>query len=184
MHAIVTGASSGIGEAIAKALAGEGYDLTLIARRESELRRVAHEIGQAVATHIETQDLAETGHLHAIVERAESKLGPIDILVNNAGYEIVGRSTGVSDADVERITRVNYLAPCALTRAVAQGMCARGHRRERGFRGCLRAAAAAYLLQCFQSSAGCLLRLHPGRVSQERRTRGDGLSGRGQDCHD
>ncbi len=125
-HALVTGASSGIGEAVVKALASEGHSVTLIARRETELRRVAKEIGPSVGSNAMAYDLGDTFGIAELVRRAEAKLGPVDVLVNNAGFELVGRSNEIALEQIERIMRINFLASCAMTQAVVPGMIQRG----------------------------------------------------------
>jgi short-subunit dehydrogenase len=122
MHAFVTGASSGIGEAIARELAAAGYDLTLVARREAELDRVARELAVRVDVMVRPFDVAAVTELEALVAGVVTDRGPIDVLVNNAGYELIGWSKDVDIDAVAQITRVNYLAPCALMRAVIPGM--------------------------------------------------------------
>ena len=125
-HALVTGASSGIGEAVAKALASEGHNVTLVARRETELRRVAKEIGPSVDSNAMAYDIGDTSGIAELVRRAEAKLGPIDVLVNNAGFELVGRSNEIALEQIEEIMRINFLASCAMTQAVVHGMIERG----------------------------------------------------------
>ena len=125
MHALVTGASSGIGEAIARALAGAGYDLTLIARRQAELERLKAEVaGRRVE--VMAADLGQLDTIDGLVERARASLGPSDVLVNNAGVQIVARTEDVGLAESERLLSLNVLAPFRLTRAVLPDMLARG----------------------------------------------------------
>lgn len=127
MHVLVTGASSGIGEAISRAFASDGFDVTLVARRRPEIERIAREIGEGVVTHTITRDLSELDGIEDLVREAEQKLGPIDVLVNNAGFCIVNRTDCVEVADSERLLRVNLLAPLRLTRAVLPAMVGRGN---------------------------------------------------------
>ena len=125
MHALVTGASSGIGEAIARALAAAGHDVTLVARRQNELERVAATIAGAKAE-ILAADLGDLDGLATVVSRAEAKLGPIDILVNNAGSQIVAPTEDVPATEGERLLTLNVFAVFRLTRLVLPGMLARG----------------------------------------------------------
>src|SRR5687768_12618657 len=106
MHALVTGASSGIGEAIALALGAAGHDLTLVARRRAELDRVAAAI-QGVRVEKLAVDLADLDNLGAVIERATAALGPIDVLVNNAGSQIVAPTEDVAVEDGEKLLRLN-----------------------------------------------------------------------------
>src|SRR5215208_6867684 len=97
--AIVTGASSGIGEATALALAAEGCAVALGARREDRLedlaRRIGSDGGRAVAIHA---DVADESSARAFVEGTRDHLGRLDVLVNNAGVMLLGPVDG---ADTE-----------------------------------------------------------------------------------
>lgn len=126
MHALVTGASSGIGEALVRAFGHAGYDVTLVARREAELARVAASLPAPVRHRVITADVTELDRLEAIVAEAEDALGPIDVLVNNAGLQIVGPTIDVDPKDGERLFTVNVLAPFRLTRAALARMIPRG----------------------------------------------------------
>src|SRR5687767_8802829 len=105
MHALVTGASSGIGEAIARALGAAGHDLTLVARRQAELERVAGGITGVKVERV-AADLGDLENLGAIVERATAALGAIDVLVNNAGAQIVAPTEDVAAEDGEKLLRL------------------------------------------------------------------------------
>lgn len=115
--ALVTGASRGIGEHCARALAGRGARVALAARDLSSLEALAEELGNgAVAMEI---DLMEPGAGIELAERAIEELGGVDILVNNAGVgELPGNDIGV--------LQLNYVAPLDTTNVVARNM------RERG----------------------------------------------------
>jgi short-subunit dehydrogenase len=124
MHALITGASSGIGEALARAFAEAGYQLTLVARRQTELERVIGTLDGRRAQALPA-DLATLDGIEALVERAVAGLGPVDVLVNNAGTQIVGPTEDVPLADGERLITLNVLAPFRLTRLVLPAMLAR-----------------------------------------------------------
>lgn len=120
MHVAITGASAGIGEAIARRFAAEGASLTLVARRRQRLVALSEELD--VACFVRPCDLADLQHATDWVEPAQEALGPIDVLVNNAGIQVVGPT---ADIDVERgehSLRVNVMAPMRLTRAVLPSM--------------------------------------------------------------
>lgn len=108
---IITGASAGIGEALALALARQGAHLTLAARNAAELQRVAHQCvdadGSAIAVPTDVGDAESCRHL---IERAVQQFGGVDILVNNAGISMWARFEEISDLSVfDRIMRINYL---------------------------------------------------------------------------
>ncbi|WP_135533906.1 SDR family oxidoreductase [Halostella pelagica] len=121
--AIVTGASSGIGEATARALAREGCAVALVARREDRLEEIADEIENGRALVVPT-DVADEDEVTAMVEETRDAFGSVDILVNNAG---VLRSDPVADADradFRRQVRVNLLGVMNTTHAALPAMLA------------------------------------------------------------
>jgi short-subunit dehydrogenase len=123
MHVLITGASSGIGEALAIAWSRRGASVTLCARRKSELQRVANQLSHA---HIEVCDLAQLDNLANLVASAEASLGPVDVLVNNAGMEKVAPTLEIDLQLSEKLMTLNLFAPLRLTRAVLPGMLDRG----------------------------------------------------------
>jgi short-subunit dehydrogenase len=125
-RALVTGASAGIGEAFARALAARHHDLVLVARRRDRLEALAKELAERhrVSTSIEAVDLVEEAELAALA--AAITPDPPDLLVNNAGFGTFGRFTELeTERELEEI-RLNVLALVQLTRAVLPGMLARG----------------------------------------------------------
>ena len=120
----ITGASSGIGEALAKAFATEGAAVILSGRRVAELDRVAGEIdGQSLVLPFEATDYDA---LPGIVDRARQWRGSIDMLINNAG--ISQRSLGLdTQFDVyRRLMEIDFFAPLRLTQLVLPAMVERG----------------------------------------------------------
>ncbi|MCY1046347.1 SDR family oxidoreductase [Corallococcus sp. bb12-1] len=108
---IVTGASSGIGEALAVALAARGANVTLAARDGAALERVKARCeaagGKALAV---PTDVGEPEACQRLVERAVSEFGGVDVLVNNAGITMHARFEDVKDLGLfERLMRINYL---------------------------------------------------------------------------
>jgi short-subunit dehydrogenase len=120
MHVVITGASSGIGAALARELAKAGHSLTLVARRESLLKDLAKTLG--VKTHVVAKDLGEVATAADWIGGAEDALGPIDVLINNAGVQIVAPTTHVDPRDGERLLEVDLFAPMRLTQAVLPKM--------------------------------------------------------------
>lgn len=126
--AVVTGASSGIGEGLAKMLARHGVTVALAARREQQLRRVADEIraGRGMALVVPT-DVGRDGDLRNLLQRVARELGTIDVLVNAAG---VAAYQPIHELDVtlwDLQLRVNLRAPAVLCAAVLPAMRARRH---------------------------------------------------------
>lgn len=128
--AIVTGASRGIGVALAEALASEGMHVSISARSAGELHAVRDRLEAGGARAIATVgDISDADHRRQLVERTAAELGPIDLLVNNAGIEDT-RRYHTSDPDtIERLINVNLLAAMQLTRQVLPQMLERrrGH---------------------------------------------------------
>lgn len=124
--AVVTGASSGIGRALALRLAREGTHVGLVARRRDRLQEVAAEIetagGRASVLPCDVGDREQT---LACAVRAMATLGRVDILVNNAGYGHHRRFLEWDLDDMERMMRVNYLGALYWTKALLPHMAAR-----------------------------------------------------------
>ncbi len=123
--ALVTGASSGIGRALAKALAKAGVVLAISARRKQALDTLADEIEKAGGKRpiVLTADLSKRGEAQLLGERAAAALGRVDVLVNNAGVGIGGAQHVVGDDDMAReLFETNYWAALALTRALVPAM--------------------------------------------------------------
>lgn len=117
--ALVTGASGGIGAAIARALHGQGATVILAGRREAPLGELERELG-ARAHHL-VGDLVETAAAEELVSRAEA-IAPVDILVNNAGITRDGLAMRMKDADWEVVIETNLSSVFRLSRAVMKGM--------------------------------------------------------------
>lgn len=120
MHVVVTGASSGIGEAIARAFAQRGASLTLVARRLELLEAIAADLD--TPCHLVTHDLSEPEHATTWLSGAIEALGEVDVLVNNAGMQIIGPAEDQGADAGERLLRLNLLTPLRLTAAVLPKM--------------------------------------------------------------
>jgi NADP-dependent 3-hydroxy acid dehydrogenase YdfG len=108
--ALVTGASSGIGQATARALAAQGATVALVARRADRLEGLGREIAEAggAALPIEA-DVSEREQAEAAVARAAGELGRLDVLVNNAGVMLLGPIEGAPVEEWEQMVEVNLL---------------------------------------------------------------------------
>jgi short-subunit dehydrogenase len=124
--AMVTGASSGIGEAFAERLADEGWDLVLVARRRDRLEEVAARVTGAhgVSARVVVADLADQDQLEAVC--AEAAALPLDMLVNNAALAHYMPFTTLPAGEARELVQLNVLAPVLLTHAVIAGMVERG----------------------------------------------------------
>jgi 3-oxoacyl-[acyl-carrier protein] reductase len=117
--ALVTGASGGIGEAIARALHGAGATVVLSGTRLDALEALRGALGERA--HVAAANLAEPDAADALVARAEA-IGPVDILVNNAGLTRDGLALRMKDADWQQVIDVDLSAPFRLARAALKGM--------------------------------------------------------------
>ena len=118
--ALVTGATSGIGEAVARALHAQGAIVAITGRREAELARVAGELGDRA--HLFPADLSDPEAPGRLVEAVEAAAGRLDILVNNAGFTRDMLALRMGDADWAAVLEVDLNAPFRLARAALRGM--------------------------------------------------------------
>jgi NAD(P)-dependent dehydrogenase (short-subunit alcohol dehydrogenase family) len=124
---IVTGATSGLGRAVALRLAAAGANVALLGRTQRDLDNVSNEIeAKGVRALPVRVDLAFAARLAEIVDRAVRELGKLSVLVNAAGTDVPGSAGSLSLEQWERVLAVNLTAPFILTRA------AMPHMRERG----------------------------------------------------
>jgi dehydrogenase/reductase SDR family protein 4 len=123
--AIVTGASRGIGRAIAEAFAREGGRVVICGRKEETLEQVASEIGPSVkpvACHV-----GRAEEIERLVAFTTREFGPADILVNNAATNIsFGPCLEIDEAQFDKMIEINLKSAFRLVRAIAPGMCNRG----------------------------------------------------------
>jgi short-subunit dehydrogenase len=116
--AVVTGASSGIGEATARLLTRRGWHCVLVARREDRLRALAEELGGEV----EVCDVGDREAVEAMAARVLERHPAIELLMNNAGMPARGTFLTVDLDLVRRVTEVNYLGGVWCTRALLPGL--------------------------------------------------------------
>jgi NADP-dependent 3-hydroxy acid dehydrogenase YdfG len=111
--AVITGASSGIGEATARALAADGYRLALLARRADRIEKLAQELGDgAVAI---TADVTDRDSLVAAAALVEEKLGGADVLVNNAGVMLLAPFSSEQRGEIRQMIETNLLGAMTAT---------------------------------------------------------------------
>jgi short-subunit dehydrogenase len=125
--AIVTGASSGIGKALALRLGVDGYRVGLIARRRDELEAAAAAIGAAGGAAVPAvADVGDRAALRAAIAEIEGRLGRTDVMVANAGFGAPTQLDPLNTQDVEQTIRVNLLGVIYSIEAVLPGMLSRG----------------------------------------------------------
>ena len=122
--AVVTGASSGIGDATARLLATRGCNVVLAARREERLNALERELGESVLA--APTDVADPAACAALVGRTLERFGSLDILINNAGLGLYGSVADGDPDDWRRMFDVNVLGALYATRAAVRHMLARG----------------------------------------------------------
>ena len=119
-NVVITGASSGIGEALAREFANRGYGLGLVARREERLQSLKDELSAKVPVAVQAVDVADDKTILPGFEALEEELGGIDIVVANAGITNVNR-TGKDDFENERrVIQVNLIGGMATVDAAAR----------------------------------------------------------------
>lgn len=126
-HALITGASSGIGAAFAEQLAGNGYDLIIVARRRDRLDALAEQLqaGHPVSIEVVAADLSQPNELRTVEERIVEE-SALDLLVNNAGFGGYMPFVELNPDKAEELINLKVLAVTRLTRAALPAMIARG----------------------------------------------------------
>lgn len=125
--AIVTGASSGIGEATAEALGRAGARVVLAARRTDRIAEVARRIQQAGSETLEVEtDVADVDQVQRLVQQTRERFGRVDILVNNAGVMLLGQIVGAQISDWQRMVNINLLGLMYATHEVLPLMLEQG----------------------------------------------------------
>lgn len=125
-HALVTGASQGIGAAIVSALAEQGASVSLLGRRGSALQQMAARLPQHVVSTTVVADVADAPAVTAAFEAARAALGPVHLLINNAGQATSAPFSRTSLADWQRMLDVNLTGTFLCTQAALPDMLAAG----------------------------------------------------------
>ncbi|MBV8160690.1 MAG: SDR family oxidoreductase [Acidimicrobiia bacterium] len=121
--AVVTGASSGIGAAVAADLARRGATVAAVARRKDRLDEVIETCRQfAAASMAVPADVSTRAECERVIGAVEERFGRVDVLVNNAGISIHRNAARTTADDVERLLAVNFMAPVYLASAALPGM--------------------------------------------------------------
>src|SRR3954452_9711578 len=107
---LITGASRGIGQALAERFTAAGARVALVARSEGPLKELADRLGGTA----HPTDLGDREQLLGLIERIEADGGPVDVLVNNAGVDLAGSFLPNRSDEIEFLFRVNLLAPIEL----------------------------------------------------------------------
>jgi 3-oxoacyl-[acyl-carrier protein] reductase len=128
--ALITGASGGIGGAIARALHGKGAQVMVAGTRRDALSTLADELGERA--YVGLADLVDPAAADRLVKDAETAMGRIDILVNNAGVTRDALALRMDDESWRAVIEVNLTAAFRLTRAALRGMIRRRHGRVIG----------------------------------------------------
>lgn len=113
---LLTGASGGLGSALARALAARGARLLLTGRSMDRLREVARSVETLTETHIVAADLTNEADRKSVVQSCFDKFGALDVLINNAGIGARGLFENSSPEVLRQIMEVNFFAPAELTR--------------------------------------------------------------------
>ena len=118
--ALVTGATGGLGQAIARALHAQGATVALSGTRPAALEALAAELGERASP--VAADLSDKDSVEGLVPAAEAAIGPLDILVNNAGITRDNLFMRMKDEEWEQVIAVNLTAAFRLSRAAVKGM--------------------------------------------------------------
>ncbi len=125
--ALVTGATGGIGEDIARLLHAQGCEITISGTREEKLQELAKSLGERV--HVQTANLKDKESIKKLAATAEEKMGKIDILICNAGITKDNLSMRMSEEDFEEVIQVNLTSTFTLIKSCMRGMMKNRHGR-------------------------------------------------------
>ena len=128
MRALVTGASSGIGAALAERLAARGVDVGIVARRTDRLQEVLDRCvaAGAAGSRLWTVDLGDLDAAVRLAEEAWTDFGPLDVVVHNAGIPMRRHVTDLTPEEVDDVLRINFRSPVRMTMALLPHLLERG----------------------------------------------------------
>ena len=129
--ALITGASGGIGEELAKLIAAGGSNVVLLARSADKLQALANDLQRrhSISATTIVSDLSRPDAVATVIDILVQRAMTIDVLVNNAGFGTIGPFAAVDAGEQMRMLNVNVVALTALTRQLLPGMLQRGHGR-------------------------------------------------------
>lgn len=173
MHVLVTGATGGIGAAVARQLAALGFDMTLIARDPGRLSALgdALRVSGVMVTQIAVS-LDRSTDFDELIRRASHCNGPIDILVNNAAVNWFGHFAGMPDLAIESLIETNIGVPIRMTRAVLPGM----QKNHRGIVVNIGSVFGSIGFAGFPVYSACKFALRGFSEALRRELRGSGIS--------
>jgi len=119
---LITGASAGLGDGIARKFAAKGYDIVAVARRQDRLEKLANELSGIAEVKIHATDVTAKGASDRSVEVAMKSFGRLDCLVNNAGYFKFGAVDQTDDAMLDEVLDISIKAPFRYSRAALRVM--------------------------------------------------------------
>ncbi|MET0344139.1 MAG: SDR family NAD(P)-dependent oxidoreductase [Polyangiales bacterium] len=163
--ALITGASRGLGQRIARALAKQNVNVALVARSGEALEQLANELlPLGVRAKPIAYDLSDLSRLDYLLDRAEAAVGPIDILVNNAAIDAMRPFTEESDAEIEQMIRLDLLSPMLLTRKMVTRMLANGSGHVVNVASLAGKVGTAYMVSYAAAKAGLIAFTHSLRA--------------------
>lgn len=127
MHVLVTGASSGIGEACARAFGARGDTLTLVARRGERLEALKAELKGKATVHVVPRDLSDPSSTEGLVALAEERGGPLDVVMNNAGVQLVEHFRHSDRRALRAMVDLNLTSAMLLAHEAIESMLPRRH---------------------------------------------------------
>lgn len=127
-YALITGATSGIGKAVAERLGCAGYDVGILAENPALVQETASELRtQRICAFPFPADLSKPEQVRGLIDRFEAEIGPLEVLVNNAGIGLQAATLEIREEDMRLLFEVNFFAMVTLSRDAFRHMAARRH---------------------------------------------------------